>query len=201
MAIAETSAMDSKIMTIELGGHAGHGAHAEASVADFWRGWLRHRGYLYSRCVRWLGGNCHDAEDVLSEGALNAIVYVRNNPEQVLHLRPWLLRLLHNLCIDHLRAGSRIAPAPPAWAPPSTIAPGGWTQCPARSLERAEIAGSIEGAVAGLPAHLRELFMLRFVQEQPYKLIARSLDITPANARKRLQQARGLVREALRPIA
>jgi len=55
--------------------------------------------------------------------------------------------------------------------------------------------------VAGLPAHLRELFMLRFVQEQPYKLIARSLDITPANARKRLQQARGLVREALRPIA
>lgn len=174
-------------------------ARMEAPGADFWAIWLRHRGYLYKRCLRWLGGNVEDAEDVLSKGAVNAAVYLRNNPQAVLQFRPWMLRVLHNLCVDDLRARSRAAPEEAA--PESTAAPASWTQCPVQGVLRGEIGRSIERAANDLPSHLHRVFMLRFVEDQPYEQIAREMDITPENARKRLQQARGLLKEALRPLA
>lgn len=178
-----------------------HGAQLPA--VDFWSLWMRHRDYLYKRCVRWLGGNRHDAEDVLSKGAVNAAIYIRNHPEGVLQFRPWILRVLHNLCIDDMRARSRSVgePSPITAAPASAPAPGGWSQCPHQGVLRGEIGGSIERAADDLPAHLRRIFHLRFVEEQPYDEIARTLDISPENARKRLQQARGLLRHALRALA
>lgn len=173
-------------------------ARIEAPGADFWATWLRHRGYLYKRCLRWLGGNVQDAEDVLSKGAVNAAVYLRDNPQAVLQFRPWILRVLHNLCVDDLRARSRVAPEAAA---PEAAAPASWTQCPAQGVLRGEIGRSIERAANGLPSHLHRVFMLRLVEEQPYEQIAREMDITPENARKRLQQARGLLKEALRALA
>lgn len=171
----------------------------EVPGAEFWAVWMRHREYLYQRCLRWLGGNVQDAEDVLSKGAVNAAVYLRNNPQGVLQFRPWILRVLHNLCIDDLRARSRTAPEPVA--PESMPAPTSWAECPAQGVLRGEIGRSIERAASGLPAHLHQIFMLRFVEEQPYEQIAREMAITPENARKRLQQARGMLKDALRALA
>lgn len=171
------------------------------AAADFWAVWMRHRDYLYRRCVHWLGGNLQDAEDVLSKGALNAALYMRNNPNSVLQFRPWILRVLHNLCIDDMRARSRTASEAPAWSPGPEAPLGGWSQCPDRSVQRGEIVGSIARATNDLPPHLRQVFVLRFVEERPYEQIARILAISPENARKRLQQARSLLRDALRSLA
>lgn len=179
-----------------------HVAEPSDSTVDFWALWMRHRDYLYKRCVRWLGGNRHDAEDVLSKGAVNAALYVRNNPASVLQFRPWILRVLHNLCIDDMRARSRNGAGEPS---PATIertpSSGAWSQCPDQGVLRGEIGGEIERAANELPSHLRRIFLLRFVDEQPYEQIALTLQISPENARKRLQQARGLMRDALRSLA
>lgn len=164
---------------------------------DFWAVWLQHRDYLYRRCVRWLGGNQEDARDVLSKGAVNAAIYLRNHPSAVLQFRPWILRVLHNLCIDDIRARGRAMPG--AAAHESPAAPAG--ACPDQAALRGEIGRSIARAADTLPPHLHQVFMLRLVEEQPYEQIARTMAITPENARKRLQQARGLLREALRALA
>lgn len=182
-------------MKCELGGGS------NAATVDFWALWLRHRDYLYKRCVRWLGGNRHDAEDVLSKGAVNAAIYIRNNPAGVLQFRPWILRVLHNLCIDDMRARSRSGVEPGAGSIERTATTVAWSQCPAQGVLRGEIGGEIERAANDLPSHLRRIFRLRFIDGQAYDEIARTLDISPENARKRLQQARGLMREALRPLA
>ena len=182
-------------MKSELGGES------NAATVDFWALWLRHRNYLYKRCVRWLGGNRNDAEDVLSKGAVNAALYIRNNPAGVLQFRPWILRVLHNLCIDDMRARSRGGADPGAVSIERTATIGGWSQCPDQGVLRGEIGGEIERAANDLPSHLRHIFLLRFVDEQPYEQIARTLEISPENARKRLQQARGLMRVALRSLA
>lgn len=186
-------------MNIEQDGDERSIVRTEEPATDFWALWLRHRDYLYKRCVRWLGGNIHDAEDVLSKGAVNAAIYIRNNPHGVSQFRPWILRVLHNLCIDDMRARSRSAAEPMTGE--TLPAPGGWAQCPDQTVLRGEIGRSIERAAGTLPPHLHRIFMLRFVEEQPYEQIARNMAITPENARKRLQQARGLLREALRALA
>jgi RNA polymerase sigma factor (sigma-70 family) len=183
------------------GGEFGAAAREMTAAADFWAVWMRHRDYLYRRCVRWLGGDQHDAEDVLSKGAVNAAIYVRDNPRGVLQFRPWILRVLHNLCIDHMRARSRVAPPPATWAPTPTPTPTSPARGPDQELLRGEIGRSITHAADGLPAHLQQVFLLRFVDELPYEQIAEAQGITPENARKRLQQVRSRMRDALRSLA
>jgi len=170
-------------------------------AVDFWQVWMRHRSYLYKRCLRWLGGNHHDAEDVLSQGAVKAATYLRANPQRVLEFRPWILRVLHNLCVDEMRAHSRVVPESTGLAPRAPPPAASWAQCPDQAVLCCEIGRSIEAAADLLPEHLHGVFMLRLVDEQPYEEIAVALAITPVNARKRLQQARGLLRDALRPLA
>ena len=123
---------------------------AAIPVVDFWSLWMRHRDYLYKRCVRWLGGNRHDAEDVLSKGAVNAAIYVRNNPEGVLQFRPWILRVLHNLCIDDMRARSRSAGEPTETTAAATSTSCDWSRCPDQGVLRGEIGGEIERAANAL---------------------------------------------------
>lgn len=174
------------------------GRREATSSADFWAMWMRHRDYLYRRCLQWLGGNRHDAEDVLSKGAVSAALYLRSNPQGVQSFRPWILRILYNLCIDDRRARGGVVQDPTASERAS--AGSDWARCPDRVVLRGEIVRSIERAADDLPPHLRQIFVLRFVEEQPYEAIARVMGITPENARKRLQLARGLVRAALRPL-
>ncbi|MGK7902637.1 MAG: RNA polymerase sigma factor, partial [Hormoscilla sp.] len=51
------------------------------------------------------------------------------------------------------------------------------------------------GAIGELPERLRETFILYFEKEYSYKEIAAELNISYANARKRISQARAILRE------
>ncbi len=61
-----------------------------------------------------------------------------------------------------------------------------------------EVRIVIAKAIAGLPVSLRDAADLRFIQETSYQIIASRLSITPENARKRVQQARALLREQIK---
>jgi RNA polymerase sigma-70 factor (ECF subfamily) len=175
------------------------GTAAAARDREFWQNFFRYRTLCFRMCVRWLRGNHHDAEDALSRGALRALDFYRRHPERVGSFRPWMLRLLHNLCADIREAQDRMSELPgeedeAAAALASTAAE------PERALYARELRGVITHAVADLPAWLYAVFRLRLVDEVPYPDICAQFHISPENARQRIQQARRRLRGHLVPF-
>ena len=162
------------------------GAHDE-----FWRMWLTERAYFQRMCARWLGDR-HDVDDVLSRAALVGHDHVCDGRAEVRQFRPWMLRVLQNMCLDVQRGRTRAA-ADAAASRTNPLAP----STPEREVFRGEIAGSITRAAATLPPRLYEPFMLRFIEDMSYEDISHSLGISPQNARKRIQQAREQLRAQL----
>jgi RNA polymerase sigma-70 factor (ECF subfamily) len=168
------------------------------SDGEFWSCWMREKGFFLRMCARWLRCSPHDAEDVLSRGALKALGFLRAHPAEVEKFRPWALRMLHNLCIDSLRARNRECivfvahdggdgePQAPARTPE-----------PDRALLCDELGAALAAAVGSLPPRLQTTFRMRILDELPYDEISRRLAISQENARKRVQQARELLRERL----
>ncbi len=119
--------------------------------------------------------------------------------QRIENLEAWLTRLTCNVCLDIHRERRRIgrgainidtdAVAEPALMVKST---------PESAYYSCEVRVVIAKAIAGLPVALRDAANLRFIQETSYQLIASRLRITPENARKRVQQARALLREQIK---
>lgn len=176
-------------------GHAFSGDHdslvclARGDAGPFWRYFWCHRDDLLRLCMRWLGSSRDQAEDVLSTSALKLLDTLRARPVQVREFRSWLIRSLHNSCIDVLRAQYRTIDV--------AYTVGRVTESPARRLERRELGHALESAVARLPPRLREVFVLRCIEERSYREIAGQLAISQSNARKRVQHARQVLRQDL----
>jgi RNA polymerase sigma factor (sigma-70 family) len=166
----------------------------QANVANYWSLWVEERDFFHRMCMRWLRGNRSDVEDVLGKGAINGFEYVRGHPEAVQRFRPWMLKILYHLAIDALRGHARTTEL--------TARDGGDVAAcsrdvPDRSVFRGQLAASIAGIVDHLPPRLHEVFTLRFIEHMHYDEISRVLMISTANARKRIQLVRQLLRVEL----
>ena len=175
---------------------------ARGDVSAFRDLWEQYRGYLYICCLRWLGTNRYDVDDALSRASIKAINGLLNNGHNITHLKGWLSRLTHNICMDIIRERNRrrrslyrigelaeIGEWQIAYSPPSAE----------EALLQGEMAATVRRAVNVLPCRLQLPSMMRFFQEMPYQDIARQLKITPATARKRIQQARAIIQDHLDP--
>jgi RNA polymerase sigma-70 factor (ECF subfamily) len=69
------------------------------------------------------------------------------------------------------------------------------------ALVRREQDARLRQALNNLPSKLREPFILRFLHDMAYEEIAERLNLTPANVRKRIQQAREKLKEILNKSA
>lgn len=165
---------------------------------EFWCRFFQDQELFFRMCVRWLHGNRHDAEDAISRGALRALEFRKRHPEKIEKFRPWMLRLLYNLCADMREAQDRLAELPsgddedergPMFAS-AALAP----DREVYSLELREVLGD---AVASLPKWLRTVCYMRLVDEVEYPDICQTFHISPENARQRIQQARRHLRSRL----
>lgn len=177
-------------------------ALARGDVTPFWQHWIDwHQEYLRF-CMHRLGDR-HDAEDIVNAGALKVIDRLYGKTVAIQRFRPWLLRILHNLCIDALRDRLRFAALGPLEAgdalPRGLLLPMHAGDPPDRHLYRRTLRAALTDSVRGLPPPLWEVFELRFVEGLSYRDIARRLGITEPNARKRIQRARGLLQCSLEP--
>ena len=68
---------------------------------------------------------------------------------------------------------------------------------PSETATRREEHELVLAAIRGLPAHYREPFMLRHLQDWTYSQIGAHLDLPVATVETRLVRARRLLREAL----
>jgi RNA polymerase sigma-70 factor (ECF subfamily) len=115
-------------------------------------------------------------------------------------LRPWLLRLATNVCLNALkkrqlptlsaRADDELGPREPVAKTPT--AP--------ELAERRELLALLERTIAGLPEEYRLVVTLRHVDGLAYEEIAESLGWPLGTVKVRLFRARERLREMLGPL-
>ncbi len=165
--------------------------------ARFETAWCQNVSELYRRSLRWTSGRREDADDALGHAALIAL---EKMPQELqpLEARRWLLRLVYSKCMDILRYHRRspwVARDVNASSPEEEIQAGG----PGHEsvLLAGELISVTRDRIQSLPPRLRKVAELHLLGETPYSEIADLLALTEVNVRKRMQEARALLREHL----
>lgn len=162
---------------------------------NFWTLWESNKKLFFGKCIRMMNGDISEAEDMLSIAMLKAqekIVHCNVN-----NFKGWALRLTENVCIDRLRKERRLIHDERHLfsAAPDPI---GNDHIIVESIEnywsREDLLQKILDSICGLPRRLREPALLRFLFSESYQEISACLHITEVNARKRIQEARELLK-------
>ena len=137
----------------------------------------------------------HDvADDVVQEAFLRAHQAL-GSFDLARPFGPWICRIAANLAVNHVRSPrSREEGLPEG----HQEAPAGGDGPLDGVLER-EAREVLEGALGGLPAEQRAVFLLRAVEEMSYKEIAEALDLSMGTVMSRLFRARERLAEAVGP--
>lgn len=169
-----------------------HLAHGDDRA--FWLLWETHHPYIRDLCRRLLGGHPDDAEDAVSETLLKAWEGLPARAGSIESLRAWLCRVAYHVCMDWWRRHARTVPYgagledTPKWQAPRA------GESPEEMVLQREGETHLLSSIYRLPSRLREPFILYAVYEMSYADIAARLGISEVNARKRMQQARELLR-------
>src|SRR5688500_3839377 len=155
----------------------------------------RYQRELYHFLVRFLGDRAA-AEDVFQETFLQ----VHQSAEQFdlsRRFRPWLFTIAANKARDLIRSQAR-RPTNPLSA---SISPGdddsgefidlmqSTAAMPDDSMQREELQELVKKTVMHMPEHLREILLLSYFHQFPYKQIGDILDIPLGTVKSRLHAA------------
>ncbi|WP_169545934.1 RNA polymerase sigma factor [Sneathiella aquimaris] len=179
------------------------GLDAGSNVEDgpcFWTAWNNHREYLRRLSLIWMNVSASDAEDALSVATLRAFEKYKENAAQITNERAWFARLLHNICIDIHRANkrrSRLGDKIKEIVEIDTSTVENVELTPEAELLNSELGRCLVGAIKELPEKLKVPLVMRLVKGEEYDDIAAALNISNDNARKRVQQARSILRQNL----
>jgi RNA polymerase sigma factor (sigma-70 family) len=132
--------------------------------------------------ARYLTRDPVEAQDVAQEAMLRALRYLHAFRGE--EPRPWLLRIVRNTWIDLRRKRGTDQPLEAA----ETIAADG--PDPEQSALAGDRQRQIASALAALPTEMREILVLRELQDLPYKQIATVLDLPIGTVMSRLARAR-----------
>jgi RNA polymerase sigma-70 factor, ECF subfamily len=168
-------------------------AQLDAEFSDLYRAHLRDvYSYAYYRV-----GNHHDAEDLTEQTFLQAYRHFERAQRES-HgrpLRPWLIRIAHNLAANLYRDRSR-RPASPIDDTTALVAPYTTEQL----VEGREQARQVLDGVSRLPEDRREALIMRFALGMDNREIARALGrsdgATKVLIHRAIKQLEGLVSDA-----
>jgi len=160
----------------------------------FWAIWMVHQNSLRHRSLRLSGGNRADAEDALSAAMVRAAQAFDRQPVQ--NPGAWLVRILHNACMDQHRQNANRIPiaAEDADLPPPSAA--AWVKAapsPEEALSQQESDAAWGRAMNALPAALVEPLRLH-LDDWSDERIAAHLNISRELVRKRRQLAKNRLR-------
>lgn len=172
-------------------------APEERERSSLWQTWSGEQDYFRGLCMRWLRGNRHDAEDVMSEAAIKLMELGVDAAAAVQNPRSWIGRVLHNLCADLGRRCIRARAIEDGW---STIREAACERAPDAQLHGNRVGVCVADAVDGLPEYMRSVLVMRMIDGLDYKEISSLLGITSAAARKRAQLARDELKVQLADI-
>jgi RNA polymerase sigma-70 factor (ECF subfamily) len=155
----------------------------------------RYQRELFHFLVRFLGDRAA-AEDVFQETFLQVHQSAQTfDPSR--RYRPWLFTIAANKARDLIRSQAR-RPTSPLQA---SINPGdnesgefidlmtSMEAVPGEALQQEELQGQVHRAVMSMPEHLREIILLSYFHQFPYKQISDILDIPLGTVKSRLHAA------------
>jgi RNA polymerase sigma-70 factor, ECF subfamily len=171
-------------------GDGAHKGELDAQFSELYRTHLRDvYSYAYYRV-----GNHHDAEDLTEQTFLQAYRHFERAQRESdgRPLRPWLIRIAHNLAANLYRDRSR-RPASPIDDTTALVAPHTTEQL----VEGREQAKHVLDGVSRLPEDRREALIMRFALDMDNREIARALGrsdgATKVLIHRAIRQLEGLV--------
>jgi RNA polymerase sigma-70 factor (ECF subfamily) len=138
------------------------------------------RPRLHRYCSR-MTGSVLDGEDVMQEAVFEAYRKL-DTFDDSRELNPWLFRIVHNRCIDHLRRRQVREKAESAAAEPQSVQP---IDPPGRAVDRA-----VERLVVYLPPKERACVLLKDVFDYSLEEIAELVDSTIGGVKAALSRGR-----------
>ena len=151
---------------------------------------LNHLDAAYN-LARWLTQNEHDAEDIVQDAYLRAIRHFEgfHGGEG----KAWLLTIVRNRCYDSARRGC----VRESSFDEELHHSGHNYVDPESSLLQKERAALLHSALRELPCELREVLVLRELEELSYREIAAVAKIPIGTVMSRLSRARARLQETL----
>jgi RNA polymerase sigma-70 factor (ECF subfamily) len=147
--------------------------------------------------ARWLTHNDHDAQDIVQDASLRALRFLDGLRGE--DARPWLLGIVRNATWSWLQANrpaeltTRDDESEPHSPAPSSDEP------ETSAIRRAE-ARLLNEAIAALPPPLREVIVLRELEDLAYRQIAQISGIPIGTVMSRLARARRLLSQSVKVI-
>lgn len=114
-------------------------------------------------------------------------------------VKPWLFRILINVCLDHLRTKTRHQTVPYDPDAADHHAGGPEARAPDDLLNAKQIGQAIEAEIGRLAADHRTVVQLVIVEGFSYEETATALDLPVGTVRSRLSRARAQLKEGLAP--
>ena len=156
--------------------------------ARFTREILPHLDAAYS-LVRWMVRNDHDAEDIIQEALVKAMRFI--DGYEGINARGWLLAIVRNTTYEWVkRYGLEELSSMDQDSEVQRVA---HQATPDAALMKEEQGELVRSVVQRLPLHLREVLMLREVEDLSYKSISTVIDAPIGTVMSRLARARELL--------
>ena len=159
---------------------------------------------VYQLALRILGDEA-EAEDVTQETFLNAFRAI-DRFEWRSEISTWLYRIAYNAALGRLRKRDTVqvsvedlAVRTDGQSVPRQLYD--WCCLPERDFETARAREQLELAISALPDSLKEVFVLRVLEELSTRDVAKTLEISEDNVKTRLRRARLFLQKELRGAA
>jgi RNA polymerase sigma-70 factor (ECF subfamily) len=168
--------------------------NADSGRATLAEAWNEHAAEVRALCRKLMRGRTEDANEAFSRAWTRIAAHLPES--KVLDTRSWVVALTYRVCMDLYRERVR--------RPEETIASGGHAAVSALTTQRTpeheyllkELGCVLSRALSAMPERLALTFTA-YIESGGYPGVARALGITESNARKRIQEARAILRGAL----
>ena len=141
-----------------------------------------------------------DAEDILSQSMLKAWEKTGSHPESIHNFKSWAYKLTYHVWIDRQRKQNRLQSKLLYFDEAiATNMRSPMQEDITNRLQQDEEMQIVQEAIQKLPSRIRQTFILHYNVQMSYQEIAQVQNISYANVRKRISQARSVLKAELLP--
>ncbi len=164
----------------------------ERCLAGDERAWeqivTQHRRRVFNVAYKFVGR--HDLAEDLTQEIFLKIFKALDTFDRRANFQTWLISVSRNLCIDHYRSVRKERELVDRNVDAEDVAPVSREPDAFAALERGDRRLLLRRALEELPETLRTAVVMRDIQEQSYRDIARALDLPEGTVKSRINRGR-----------